>query len=328
MVTVIECISSDGRSLLPLIIWPASTHRSNWTTHPTPGWHYGHSENGYNESKINLEWLTRVFDPQTRALANGKPRVLICDGFGTHETLEVLEFCLENNIIMCRLPSHTSHKLQPCDVSVFGPLKIAYRDQVKRLNRGGIDAIGKEHFTYLYSPAWEKGLTKRNIVAGWAATGLFPFNPARVLRNTPKPLAALRPAEPSEIAAPDVQDEALQSLVTPVTAAGVISLQNLIQQDAGACDEPRKRRLQRGVQKLASAAQILFAKQCLLQDHNRLLAQVNNEAEVRGSTRSEILGRAKVMSFQELEEARAKRAKKRKPLQARARQKLVVSTRI
>jgi hypothetical protein len=32
-VTAIECISVDGRSLSPLIIWPASTHRSNWTTY-------------------------------------------------------------------------------------------------------------------------------------------------------------------------------------------------------------------------------------------------------------------------------------------------------
>jgi hypothetical protein len=37
MVTAIECISADGRLLHPLIIWPASTHRSNWTTYPTPG---------------------------------------------------------------------------------------------------------------------------------------------------------------------------------------------------------------------------------------------------------------------------------------------------
>lgn len=81
MVTAVECISADGRALLPLIIWPASTHRSNWTTYPTPGWHYGHSENGYNDSKICLEWLTRVFDPQTKDIADGKPRVLVCDGF-------------------------------------------------------------------------------------------------------------------------------------------------------------------------------------------------------------------------------------------------------
>jgi hypothetical protein len=46
LITAIECISADGRCLHPLIIWPATTHRSNWTTHPTPGWHYGHSETG------------------------------------------------------------------------------------------------------------------------------------------------------------------------------------------------------------------------------------------------------------------------------------------
>lgn len=71
VVTGIECTSADGRSLLPLIIWPAATHLSNWTTYPTPGWHYGHSKNGYNDSKINLEWLKRVFDLQTKGLAKG-----------------------------------------------------------------------------------------------------------------------------------------------------------------------------------------------------------------------------------------------------------------
>ena len=35
-VTVIECISSDSRYLNPMIIWPVSTYRSNWTTFPTP----------------------------------------------------------------------------------------------------------------------------------------------------------------------------------------------------------------------------------------------------------------------------------------------------
>jgi hypothetical protein len=29
LVTAIECISANGRSLLPMIIWPATTHRSN-----------------------------------------------------------------------------------------------------------------------------------------------------------------------------------------------------------------------------------------------------------------------------------------------------------
>jgi hypothetical protein len=66
IVTAIECIWANGRSLLPIIIWPATTHRSNWTTFPTPGWHYACSESGYTDSKISFEWLKRVFDPQTK----------------------------------------------------------------------------------------------------------------------------------------------------------------------------------------------------------------------------------------------------------------------
>ncbi|KAL2040388.1 hypothetical protein N7G274_006831 [Stereocaulon virgatum] len=69
---------------------------------------------------------------------------------------------------------------------------------------------------------------------------------------------------------------------------------------------------QRHVQKLASAAQISFAKQTLFQDQNRILPKVNNEAKVRRSTRSVVLGKAKVMSYEDLEQARAKRAAKEK----------------
>ena len=100
-ITAIECISGDGRYLNPMIIWPATTHRSNWTTFPTPGWQYACSESGYTDSKISLEWLKRMFDPQTKERANQKPRVLICDGFGTHETLDILEYYRE---VKCSLP--------------------------------------------------------------------------------------------------------------------------------------------------------------------------------------------------------------------------------
>jgi hypothetical protein len=248
IVTAIECISASGRSLLPMIIWPATTYRSNWTTFPTPGWHYACSESGYTDSKISLEWLTRVFDPQTKERANQKPRVLICDGFGTHETLEILEFCFENNIILCRLPSHTSHKLQPCDVVVFAALKAAYRDQTKRLLRGGASTVGKEHFISLYSPARERAFTKRNITAAWAASSLFPFNPDRVLRHTPKPPAQLTASEATGITVGTCpQDEVLQTPVTPVSAEALMSLHNLIKQDAHTLNETSPQRLQRHV---------------------------------------------------------------------------------
>jgi hypothetical protein len=48
--------------------------------------------------------------------------------------------------------------------------------------------INKEHFTTLYYPARERAMTKKNILAGWAKSGLFPFNLDRVLRDLAKPV--------------------------------------------------------------------------------------------------------------------------------------------
>jgi hypothetical protein len=63
LVTAVAYISADSRSLYPLIIWPASTHRSSWTTHATPGWHFACSRTGYTNTEISLYWVEHVFDP-------------------------------------------------------------------------------------------------------------------------------------------------------------------------------------------------------------------------------------------------------------------------
>jgi hypothetical protein len=60
------------------------------------------------------------------------------------------------------------------------------------------------------------------------------------------------------------------------------------------------------LQKLANAAEKAFAERALL-DENRLLFKQNNEKESRKSTRSTIVGKAKVMSYKDIFEAQAKR---------------------
>ena len=313
MVTSIECISADGRYLNPMIIWPATTHRSNWTTFPTPGWQYACSETGYTDSYISLEWLKHSFDPQTKELADHKPRVLICDGFGTHETLEILEFCFENNIILCRIPSHTSHKLQPCDVAVFSPLKTAYREQVERLERGGVNAIGKEHFTTLYSAARERAFTRKNILAGFAACGLFPFNPERVLRDMVKPLTDVVESTSAKVTvdAPCQRSLPLGTPATPVSAEAFAALQDqIIKQNANTLDRTSQQRLQKYLEKMVKGAQTACASGVLLQDQIRFLTTINNEAKTRRSTRSDILGKGRRMTYEDLEQARIKRKEK------------------
>jgi len=107
------------------------------------------------------------------------------------------------------------------------------------------------------------------------------------------------------------QNEVPLTPITPVSAEGLVSLRNLIiEQDAGALDETNKRNLQRHLHKLAKAAQLSLAKGALQQNHIQFLLTVNNEAKVRRSTKSLVLGKAKVMGYEELVEAREKRVEK------------------
>jgi hypothetical protein len=55
---------------------------------------------------------------------------------------------------------------------------------------------------------------------------------------------------------------------------------------------------------------MFFAESALLYDQKQMLISMNNEAKVRRSTRSIVLGKAKVMRFEDIEVARAARAAK------------------
>lgn len=298
LVTAVECIAADGRFLHPLIIWPAATHRSSWTTHATPGWHFACSKTGYTNTEISLYWVEHVFDPQTRDRAGGRPRLLICDGFGTHESLEVMKFCFANHIILCRLPSHTSHKLQPCDACVFSPLKTAYRAQVEQACRAGVSTIGKPHFTYLYDRARKEALTPRNIKSAWSRSGLCPFDPSRVLREFP----ASRPEIQTAFAVdhPTVSSDLCH---TPKTSDHFALLRSEVQEDIQGLDGMCKRRLQT----LSRAAEKVFAERALLLEENRILFEQNNEKTCRKSSGQTVVGHAKVMSYDDIVEAQKKR---------------------
>ena len=52
-----------------------------------------------------------------------QPILLTLDNHESHISIAVLDFAKQNGIVMLSFPPHCSHKLQPLDRSVFGPLK-------------------------------------------------------------------------------------------------------------------------------------------------------------------------------------------------------------
>ena len=56
-------------------------------------------------------------------------RLLIFDVRGSHVTGEFIGYCFTNEIYLLTYPPHTTHSLQPLDVSVFSQLVKAYSDR-------------------------------------------------------------------------------------------------------------------------------------------------------------------------------------------------------
>ena len=85
--------------------------------------------------------------------------------------------CFKNNIYILYFPAHASHVLQPLDLSIFSPIKAAYRRYMGQLVRlTDSSPIGKRGFLICYIRARIEGLTIQNIKSGWRATGLWPIS--------------------------------------------------------------------------------------------------------------------------------------------------------
>jgi hypothetical protein len=202
-VTAIDCICADGQSLPPVIIFEGKMHQSTWYNTELPGdWVIGVSDNGWTDNILGLTWLKNVFEKHTAHCTKGVYRLLILDGHGSHLTPEFDLFCTEHSIITLCMPPHSSHLLQPCDVSFFAVLKRRYGQQIQGYIRRGTHHIDKQDFLQAYFIARTEAATIANIQSGFAATGLVPHDPERVLSKLCTQLKTPTPPSSSHTQAP------------------------------------------------------------------------------------------------------------------------------
>ena len=167
-VTVVECICADGTSIPPLTIFKGENFSSGWVPKDTAyDWCFSNNSKGWTSNIHGLDWLRRCFEPATRDKANGRVRLLICDGHNSHITAKFVYHCIQNNIILLLLPSHLSHLTQPLDVGVFGPLKKAMSATLDRIFQTGISCLEKVEWMQNYIDACAITLSYENIQGGW-----------------------------------------------------------------------------------------------------------------------------------------------------------------
>jgi hypothetical protein len=212
-ISLLACICADGSALPPALIYKGASGdlQSSWTDDliTEDQAFFTTSATGWSSDAHGLQWLQKVFDPATVQKAGRSRRLLIVDGHSSHINMAFLDMCDKLRILIMVLPPHSTHRLQPLDVSLFLPLATRYSQKIQQLlhQSDAITSITKRTFWSCFKPAWDSSFTEANILSGFRKTGIWPLEPTQVVN-----IIALEPSLP---------ESSLQRLKTPVTAKGM-----------------------------------------------------------------------------------------------------------
>jgi len=114
-------------------------------------------------------------------ISHGNRHFLLLDGHESQMMLEVVQKARVEGLDIITLPSHTSYRLQPLDVTIFKSFKVAFkahRDKWTLDNKG--KGAKKENLTKWVSLGLKKTLIAEKIQKGFATTGIWPLDPTTI----------------------------------------------------------------------------------------------------------------------------------------------------
>ncbi|CAG7825164.1 unnamed protein product, partial [Allacma fusca] len=104
--------------------------------------------------------------------------LLIIDNHSSHISYQAVRYCRGHHIEILTLPPHSTHKLQPLDVSFFSPLKSKYSYY---LNKWLSERPGRKarisDIPAIFKPAFEDAAKEDTAKNGFSTTGIWQRNP-------------------------------------------------------------------------------------------------------------------------------------------------------
>ena len=170
----------------------------------------GTTENGWTTDRTCFEWFDNCFLPQAKARnTSGKPIALIMDNHSSHVTSELRRHAEDNGVHIYTFPSHTTHKLQPLDIGVFGPLQRAWQSRCVEVLQERNTEITQREFVLEYLAIRNKVFTPDLIQKAFKNTGIHPFNPDIFTAEdfAPSQVSSHKVHVPLSYPEPHIQDE-------------------------------------------------------------------------------------------------------------------------
>lgn len=196
-ITTLFCVNASGCFGPPLTLYKYARLPAVAALSAPAHWGLGKTESGWMTAASFYEYIGNVFLPFINEQKIQKPIIVFLDGHKSHLSLQLSEMCRDNGIILVALYPNATHILQPLDVAVFKSIKSrwkAYKRQW-RIEHDG-NEVTKFDLPSILNKIIQEDQMPHNVVSGFRATGIFPFNEnavdyRKIIQRSPPPPAQL-----------------------------------------------------------------------------------------------------------------------------------------
>lgn len=176
LVTMCNAVSASGIAIPPYYIFPRVNFRDIFLKNGTPGCGGCAQPSGWMTVDTFLGWFQHFLKFVKPSPA--EPILLVLDNHETHLSIDFIDKAKDSGVILVTIPPHTSHKLQPLDVSVYGPFKRLFNREMDSWLAGhGGKTVTIYELAEISGKAWLKASMPANIISGFDYAGLHPFQP-------------------------------------------------------------------------------------------------------------------------------------------------------
>ncbi|XP_065673859.1 uncharacterized protein LOC136090813 [Hydra vulgaris] len=174
--TGVFCMNAAGNFLPPMVIFKRKRMKDELKDGAPSGSVFACNDSGWIDTELFEKWIYHFITYVKPS--KDHPILLILHGHATHtKNLNAILKASKSGVIMLSLPPHTTHRMQPLDISVFKPLQTYFEQEVKkwlRLNPGR--GITKFQVCNLMGLAFPKVASMCNAISGFGTPGIWPFN--------------------------------------------------------------------------------------------------------------------------------------------------------
>ena len=175
LVTVAVAINAQGGHIPPFFVFPLKRYQDHMILQGPIGSAGAGNASGWMQEAEFLKFLEH-FKKQAKPTIDQKC-LLLLDNHISHVSIQALDYCKKNGIVLLSFPPHCTHKLQPLDRSVFGPFKKMINSATDNWMRNHPGQTMTIHYIPgIVKEAFPLAVTATNAIAGFTCTGISPFN--------------------------------------------------------------------------------------------------------------------------------------------------------